>query len=133
MEIRPVNAQGAPIPIGPYSQALTAGGFVFCSGQVPLDPVSGVLVEGDADAQTRRILDNLEAVLTEAGSSLARTVKLNVYLKDMADFPAVNRVFQERLAMPFPARSTVQVAALPKGAAVEIDAVAVVSLQEPAV
>jgi reactive intermediate/imine deaminase len=124
MDIRVVESEGAPAPIGPYSQALVSGGFVFCSGQIPLDPATGALVEGGMEAQTGRVLDNLEAVLRAAGSSLHQAVRLTVYLKDLADFGTVNRVLEARLRPPYPARSTVQVAALPKGASVEIDVVA---------
>jgi 2-iminobutanoate/2-iminopropanoate deaminase len=122
---RVVFASSAPSPVGPYSQAIVAGGFVFASGQIPLDPASGKLVEGDIEAQTARVLDNLSKVLEAAGSSLDHVVRASVYLADLADFPRVNAVYARYFtADPKPARTTVQVAALPLGAQVEIDAIA---------
>jgi 2-iminobutanoate/2-iminopropanoate deaminase len=122
---RVVFASAAPSPVGPYSQAIVAGGFVFASGQIPLDPASGKLVEGDIEAQTARVLDNLSKVLEAAGSSLDHVVRTSVYLADLADFPRVNAVYARYFtADPKPARTTVQVAALPLGAQVEIDAIA---------
>lgn len=115
----------APKAIGPYSQAVVAGGLVHCSGQIALDPRTGELVAGDVRVQAERVLANLEAVLRAAGSSFDRVVKCNVYLVDMADFPALNEVYARCFpgAEP-PARATVAVAALPRGARVEIDCVA---------
>lgn len=122
---RVVFASAAPSPVGPYSQAIVAGGFVFASGQIPLDPVSGKLVAGDIEVQTARVLDNLSKVLEAAGSSLDHVVRASVYLADLADFPRVNAVYARYFtADPKPARTTVQVAALPLGAQVEIDAIA---------
>lgn len=122
---RVVFASAAPSPVGPYSQAIVAGGFVFASGQIPLDPASGKLVEGDIEAQTARVLDNLSKVLEAAGSSLDHVVRASVYLVDLAAFPRVNAVYARYFtADPKPARTTVQVAALPLGAQVEIDAIA---------
>ena len=122
---RVVFASAAPSPVGPYSQAIVAGGFVFASGQIPLDPASGKLVEGDIEAQTARVLDNLSKVLEAAGSSLDHVVRTSVYLVDLAVFPRVNAVYARYFtADPKPARTTVQVAALPLGAQVEIDAIA---------
>jgi len=122
---RVVFASAAPSPVGPYSQAIVAGGFVFASGQIPLDPASGKLVEGDIEAQTARVLDNLRAVLEAAGSSLDEVVRASVYLVDLAVFPRMNAVYGRYFtADPKPARTTVQVAALPLGAQVEIDAIA---------
>lgn len=122
---RVVFASSAPSPVGPYSQAIVAGGFVFASGQIPLDPASGKLVEGDIEAQTARVLDNLRAVLEAAGSSLDQVVRTSVYLADLAVFPRMNAVYGRYFtADPKPARTTVQVAALPLGAQVEIDAIA---------
>jgi 2-iminobutanoate/2-iminopropanoate deaminase len=122
---RVVFASAAPSPVGPYSQAIVAGGFVFASGQIPLDPVSGKLVEGEIEAQTARVLDNLSRVLEAAGASLDHVVRTSVYLADLADFPRVNAVYARYFtADPKPARTTVQVAALPLGAQVEIDAIA---------
>ena len=130
MDIQAVESEGAPRPIGPYSQAVIAGGFVFSAGQIPLDPATGNLVSGSMEDQAGRVLDNLEAVLREGGTSLRRVVRLTVYLKDLADFEAVNSVLEARLKPPYPARTTVQVASLPKGASIEIDAVAVVQGRE---
>jgi 2-iminobutanoate/2-iminopropanoate deaminase len=114
----------APKPIGPYSQAIQAGDLVFCSGQIPLDPQTGQLVQGDIAVLTRRILDNFEAVLKAAGSNLGQTVKLTVYLTNLADFEALNKVLAERFPKEPPARAVVQVSALPKGATVEMDLIA---------
>lgn len=115
----------APAPIGPYSQAVEAGGFLFCSGQIPLDPATGKLVAGDIGAQTERVLANLGAVLEAAGSSLSDAVKLTVYLVDLKDFEALNQILAGRFPKKPPARAVVQVAALPKGAAVEMDLIAI--------
>jgi len=115
----------APQAIGPYSQAIRAGGFVFCSGQIPLDPATGRMVEGDVVVQTRQVLDNLEAVLAAAGASLADVVRTTVYLADLNDFTAMNEVYAARFPSPAPARSTIQAARLPRDARVEIDAIAV--------
>ncbi len=116
--------QDAPAAIGPYSQGVTANGFIFLSGQIPLDPQSGQLVEGDIRAQTERVLANLQAVLQAAGSSLAAVVKTTVYLADLNDFAAMNEVYGRFFPDQPPARATVQVARLPKGARVEIDLIA---------
>jgi 2-iminobutanoate/2-iminopropanoate deaminase len=119
---------GRPVPkaLGPYSAAVTVGGFVFASGQTGVEPATGELVEGGVEAQTHQVLRNLAAVLEQAGSSMANVVKTTVFLADMADFPVMNAIYAEHFAQPYPARSTVQVAALPKNGAVEIEAVAVV-------
>lgn len=115
----------APAPIGPYHQARRAGGFVFCSGQIAIDPATGALIAGDVAAQTRRVLDNLGAVLEAAGTDFAGVVKTTIFLVDMSDFATVNAIYAERFAgESAPARSTVAVAALPLGARVEIEAVA---------
>jgi 2-iminobutanoate/2-iminopropanoate deaminase len=114
----------APAAIGPYVQARVVDGFAYCSGQIGLDPASGALVEGGVVAETRRALANLEAVLRAAGAGLASVVKTTVFLVDMAEFAAMNEVYAEVFAAPYPARSTVAVAALPRGARVEIEAVA---------
>lgn len=119
-----ISTGGAPAAIGPYSQAVVAGGLVFASGQIPLDPATGELVSGGAAAQAERALASLRAVLEAAGSGLHRVVKTTVYLADLADFAAVNAVYAGYFPANPPARSTVQVAALPRGAAVEIEAVA---------
>ena len=125
MERKIIISKDAPAPIGPYSQAIQAGDFVFCSGQIPLDPKTGQLVTGDIAVQTRRIMENLEAVLTASGSSLARTVKLTVYLTNLGDFEVLNKVLAERFPKEPPARAVVQVSALPKNASVEMDLIAV--------
>jgi 2-iminobutanoate/2-iminopropanoate deaminase len=124
-EIRAVRSAEAPAPIGPYSQGVVAGGFVFASGQIPLDPRTGKLVEGDIETQTERVLANAAAVLAAAGTSLARVVKTSVFLADLADFPRMNAVYERHFASePKPARSTVQVAKLPAGARIEIEVIA---------
>ncbi|HKK03724.1 MAG TPA: RidA family protein [Gammaproteobacteria bacterium] len=123
MSRRIINTPDAPAAIGPYSQAVAAGGMVWISGQIPLDPASMTLVEGDVEAETRQVFRNLAAVAAAAGSSLDQAVRLTVYLADMADFATVNGVMEDLLQPPYPTRATVQVAALPKGARVEIDAV----------
>jgi 2-iminobutanoate/2-iminopropanoate deaminase len=122
--MKPVNSLSAPAAIGPYSQAIDAGDFVFLSGQVPIDPKTGELVPGDITAQTERVLDNLAAVLEAAGCSFADVVKTTIYLTDLGDFQAVNATYAKRFAAAPPARATVQVSALPKGSRVEIDAIA---------
>jgi len=115
----------APAAIGPYSQAIVAGGLVHCSGQIPIDPATGQLVEGDIGQQTRRVLENLAAVLAAAGSDLSRAVKCTVYLRRMSDFAAMNAEYTRHFpADAPPARSTVGVADLPRGALVEIDCTA---------
>ena len=123
MERAVVQTPDAPQAIGPYSQAITAGNLVFCSGQIPLTP-DGALIEGDVAAQTRQVLTNLQAVLTAAGSSLDQVVKTTVFLADMGDFAAMNAVYAEFFPANPPARSTVQVARLPRDARVEIEAFA---------
>jgi reactive intermediate/imine deaminase len=122
-----VNTTAAPAPVGPYNQAVKAGGLVFCSGQIALDPSTALMVgEGDVEAETRQVLDNLEAVLAEAGVTAAQVVRTTVFLVDLADFARVNAIYAERFgAGVAPARACVQVAALPKGARVEIDCIAV--------
>jgi 2-iminobutanoate/2-iminopropanoate deaminase len=122
--MKAVNSLSAPSAIGPYSQAIDAGDFVFLSGQVPIDPATGNLVGGDIAAQTERVLDNLAAVLEAAGCGFSDVVKTTIYLVDLADFQAVNATYAKRFVAAPPARATVQVAALPKGARVEIDAIA---------
>ena len=119
-----VSTPGAPAAIGPYSQAVTAGGFLFASGQIPIDPATGSLVSGSIADETRRVLDNLGAILASSGSSFDAVVKTTVYLADMADFAAMNDVYATYFPTPAPARATIQAAALPKGVRVEIDLVA---------
>ncbi len=113
----------APQAIGTYSQAVRAGNTVYLSGQIPLDPKTGELVAGDMEAQVRRVFDNLRAVATASGGDLSHVVKLNVFLTDLAHFALVNRVMAEYFEQPYPARAAVGVAALPRGSAVEMDAI----------
>jgi 2-iminobutanoate/2-iminopropanoate deaminase len=119
-----ISSPSAPKAIGPYSPAVRAGQLLFISGQVPLDPATGAMVDGDVAAQTRRVLDNVGALLTAAGRSFAHVVRTTVFLADMNDFAAVNEVYGTYFSEPYPARATVQVARLPKDARVEIDAIA---------
>jgi 2-iminobutanoate/2-iminopropanoate deaminase len=123
---RIVHTDKAPAAIGPYSQGIVAGNFLFTAGQIALDPATGQIVQGDVTAQTERVLENLTAVLESAGASWADVVKTTVYLQDMADFPRVNEVYGRMIEGARPARSTVQVSGLPRGVLVEIDAVAMV-------
>ena len=120
-----VQTDKAPQAIGPYSQAKKTGNLLFTAGQIPLDPATGKLVEGDIRVQTRRVLDNLAAVLTAAGTLAAAVVKTTCFLVDMADFPAFNEVYAEMFGEGKPARSTVQVAGLPMGSRVEVECIAV--------
>ena len=120
-----VKSQKAPQAVGPYSQAIKAGGFIFLSGQIPIDPATGTLIQGGVAAETRQVLRNLEAVLKDAGASLNDVVKTTVYLKDISKFSEMNNVYAEFFREPYPARATVEARDLPKGAQVEIDAVAV--------
>jgi 2-iminobutanoate/2-iminopropanoate deaminase len=122
---RAIATPGAPRALGPYSQGVAAGDLVFCAGQVGLDPATGALVPGGIAAETGRVLENLGAVLAVAGLSLADVVKTTVFLVDLAEFAAMNEVYGRHFSAPYPARATVQVAALPAGARVEIEAVAV--------
>jgi 2-iminobutanoate/2-iminopropanoate deaminase len=124
-ERRAIATDAAPQAIGPYSQAIAARGLVFCSGQIGLDPATGSLVPGTIADETRRVLENLRAVLAAAGLECASVVRTTVYLVNLTDFPVVNQVYAEFFPAPSPARSTVQVAALPRDARVEIDAIAV--------
>ena len=122
----PIHSDGAPAPVGPYHQAVQAGGLLFCSGQIGLDPRSGAMVgNGDVEAETRQVLANLRAVLEAAGCGPERVVRTTVFLVDLADFAAVNAIYAETFSAGVsPARACVEVAALPKGARVEIDAIA---------
>lgn len=119
-----ISTQRGPKAIGPYSQALKANGFVFVSGQVAFDPATGQLIEGDISRQTERVLENLKAILEAAGSSLGQAVKTTVFLKDMGDFVAMNEVYGRYFSADPPARSTVEVARLPRDVRVEIDVIA---------
>jgi 2-iminobutanoate/2-iminopropanoate deaminase len=118
-----IHSDNAPKAIGPYSHAISAGGFVFTSGQIGLDPLTGKLAQG-IEEQTKRALDNLEAVLESAGASFKDVVKTTVFVQDLKDFAAVNKIYGEKLKENYPARSCVQVAALPAGGLVEIEAIA---------
>jgi reactive intermediate/imine deaminase len=120
-----IATEQAPAAIGPYSQAVRAGDTVYFSGQIPLDPATGNLVDGDISAQTRRVFDNLAAVAGAAGGSLAKIVRVGIYVTDLAHFAAVNAVMAEYFQQPYPARSTIEVSALPKTAQVEVDAIMV--------
>jgi 2-iminobutanoate/2-iminopropanoate deaminase len=124
--MRQIQSPDAPAPVGPYSQAVVHGGVAYLSGQVPLDPATGKLVGETIEDQTRRVLANLAAVLAAAGSGWNRVLRVTVYLADISDFAAFNRVYAETLGGARPARSTFQVAALPFGARIEIDAIAAV-------
>lgn len=126
MPKRIITTSGAPAAIGPYSQAVRAGDFIFVSGQIPLDPANGTIVAGDAAAQTRRVMENLQAVLHAAGCSFAQVARATVYLTNLEDFSRVNEVYGSYFPADPPARATVQVAALPRGASVEIDVIAYV-------
>ena len=123
-EIRAHHTDSAPAAIGPYAQAVSVGGFLFTSGQIPLDPATGEMVAGGFEAQARQVLANLRAVLASAGCEFGDVVKATVYVVDLGDFPKLNALYGEAMGSHRPARSTVQVAALPKGALVEIDLVA---------
>jgi 2-iminobutanoate/2-iminopropanoate deaminase len=124
--VKEVRSDAAPEPVGPYSQAVEHDGWIFASGQIPLDPTSGELVAGEIEDQTRQVLTNLRAVLEAAGVGLEDVVRTTIYLIDLAQFPRVNAIYAEHFTgQPRPARATVEVAALPLGAAVEIDAVAI--------
>ncbi len=118
-----ISTTGAPAAIGPYSQAIRAGSTVWCSGQIPLDPATGELVSGDIEAEIARVFDNLAAVAKAAGGTLDHAVKVNVYLTDLAHFAKVNEAMTRYFTQPWPARAAVQVAALPRGARVEVECV----------
>ena len=121
---QPISTVQAPQAIGPYSQAIRAGDYLFVSGQIPIDPATGTLVSGSIADETRRVLDNLGAILAAAGGSFDRVVKTTVYLADMADFAAMNEVYAGYFPAPAPARATVQAARLPRDVRVEIDLIA---------
>lgn len=124
MPVKTVTTERAPQAIGPYSQAIIANGFLFTAGQIALDPASGQVIAGDIKAQTERVMNNLAAVLAAGGATWHDVVKTTVFLHDMNDFPAVNEMYARMLGDARPARSTVQVSALPRGVLVEIDATA---------
>ncbi len=127
MPLKKLATDKAPSAIGPYSQGIVVNGFLFTAGQIPLDPVAGKIVDGGIVEQTDRVMENLQEVLRAAGASWSDVVKTTVYLHDLSHFPTVNEVYGKWLGDARPARSTVQVTALPRGALVEIDAIAVVS------
>ncbi|HVH39650.1 MAG TPA: RidA family protein [Gemmatimonadaceae bacterium] len=124
MSVQIIHADGAPAAIGPYAQATVAGGFLFTAGQIPLDPKSMEVVAGDIEPQTRQVMANLGAVLAKAGLGWGDVVKTTVFLQDMADFPRFNEIYAAALGDARPARSTVQVAALPRGVIVEVELIA---------
>lgn len=126
MSVKTVHTNAAPAAIGPYSQGVVANGFLFTAGQIAIDPATGQVVAGDVAAQTERVMTNLAAVLSTVGATWRDVVKTTVFLHDMGDFPVVNEVYGKALGEARPARSTVQVAALPRGVLVEIDAVVAV-------
>ncbi len=123
MPREPISTPRAPAAIGPYSQAVRAGGTVYLSGQIPLDPATGELVQADIATEARRVFDNLRAVCEAAGGSMDDVARVGIYLTDLSDFAAVNAVMADYFNAPYPARSTIQVSALPRGARVEVDAV----------
>ena len=123
MELEKIQTDKAPAAIGPYSQAIRAGDFLFCSGQIPLLPETGEIVAGGIKTQTRQVMENLSAVVAAAGAEFAAVTKTTIYLADLGDFAVVNEIYASYCGNPAPARATVQVAALPKGVLVEIDAV----------
>lgn len=120
-----ISTAAAPAAIGPYSQAIETNGMIFCSGQIPIDPSTGAFVEGGISEQTKQALTNVSQVLAAAGTDMSHVVKTTVFLSDMADFAAMNEVYATFFAQPFPARSAVAVKALPKGALIEIEVLAV--------
>lgn len=122
--MKQISTQNAPAAVGPYSQAIEVNGFVYASGQLPIDPATGAFPEGGVKEQTRQSLLNVKAILEEAGLALSNVVKTTVYLADMGDFAAMNEVYSQFFAQPFPARSAIAVKALPKGALVEVEVVA---------
>jgi len=121
-----IKTDQAPAAIGPYSQAIANGDTVYLSGQIPLDPATGEVISGDISTQITQVFDNLEAVANAAGGSLTNAVKINVFLTDLSHFALVNAIMTERLTLPYPARAAVEVSALPKGVAVEADAILVI-------
>ena len=122
--MKQISTQNAPAAIGPYSQAIEVNGFVYASGQLPIDPATGAFPEGGVKEQTRQSILNVKAILEEAGLALSNVVKTTVYLADMGDFAAMNEIYSQFFSQPFPARSAVAVKALPKGALVEVEVIA---------
>lgn len=123
MALKIVNTENAPAAIGPYSQAVAAGGMLYVSGQIPLDPKSGEIVEGGVSGQTKQVLENMKAVVEAGGGDMSKVVKVTIYITDMQQFAVVNEIYGTYFAEPFPARACVQVSALPKGVEVEMDAI----------
>ncbi len=121
--VKAIHTDRAPQAIGPYSQAIDAGDLLFVSGQIPLDPETMEVVEGDIATQTDQVMKNLEAILTEAGASFSQVVKFTIYITNMADFATINEAYAKFLQEPYPARATVEVSQLPKGVGVEMDAI----------
>ena len=119
-----IITKNAPAAIGPYSQAVKAGSFLFVSGQIPVSPIDGVIVDGDIAVQTKRVIENIEAILKEAGADLSDVVKTTVFLTDLSNFEAFNKVYAGFFTEPYPARACVEVSRLPKGALVEIEVIA---------
>ncbi len=124
MAKKAVLSHDAPAPIGPYSQAVEVGSWIFISGQIPIDPTTGKLVEGGISTQTRQVLNNLQAVLTAVGLNMDAVVKTTIYLTDLGEFSLVNEIYEEYFQPPYPARATVEVSALPRGVRIEIEAIA---------
>ena len=125
MDKKVIQTENAPLPVGPYSQAVRVGNLLFCSGQISIDPATNqVLTGGDIKSQTKLVMENIKALLKEAGGDLGNIVKTTIFLKNMSDFSQVNEVYSSFLTAPFPARSTVEVSALPKGVDVEIEVIA---------
>ncbi len=123
MNLQAIQTENAPSAIGPYSQAIRCGDLLFTSGQLPIDPATGVLIEGTIEELTHMVFKNLEAIAEEAGTTLAKTVKTTVFLSDIGNFQRVNTIYSEYFSEPYPARSAIQVASLPLGAAIEVEAV----------
>ena len=126
MELKAVTTDRAPAAIGPYSQAVVAGGFIYTSGQIPVNPATGLLDARDIDGQTRQALENLKNVLEAAGSGFSKVIKTTVFIKDMKDFAKINEIYSSYFSDPYPARSCVEVARLPKDVLIEIEAAAIV-------
>lgn len=126
MEKKEIKTKNAPLAVGPYSQGIKTGHLIFTSGQIPLEPASGEIVSGGIEKQAKQVFENLQAVLKASGAALCDVIKTTVYIKDLNDFAAVNEIYAQYFAQPYPARSCVEVSRLPKDALVEIEAVAVI-------
>jgi len=126
--MRKIDTTGAPTAIGPYSQAIQAGDYLFSSGQIPINPATGNIAQGDVKEQTKQVLNNIRAILKEAGAKLSDVVKTTVFLKDLKDFSKVNEIYSEYFNEPYPARSSIEAARLPKDVLVEIEFIAVVKI-----